>query len=218
MIDEDQDNQTIERISPRDNFEDKSFSPSSNKINNNFPLDFFKENKENYDFNKQYEITDNSQSAINPLNKSRNNLNTSSNINIGDIFTAVEYNDLERANELLRQDPSQINKLNEEGLSLLHIAVIKANLKMIDLLLSFGADANILTNKKKQTPLHLAYLNQNSLTEDIVQELLKNDAHDTILDFNSKKPSDYMCSTYKKKKNYNSNNESDKKSYVNNNT
>ena len=218
MIDEDQENQTIERISQRDNFEDKSFSPSSNKINNNFPLDFFKENKENYDYNKQYEITDNSQSAINPLNKSRNNLNTSSNINIGDIFTAVEYNDLERANELLKQDPSQINKLNEEGLSLLHIAVIKANLKMIDLLLSFGADANILTNKKKQTPLHLAYLNQNSLTEDIVQELLKNDAHDTILDFNSKKPSDYMCSTYKKKKNYNSNNESDKKSYVNNNT
>ena len=218
MIDEDQENQTIERISPRDNFEDKSFSPSSNKLNNNFPLDFYKENKENYDYNKQVEITDNSQSAINPLNKSRNNLNTSSNINIGDIFTAVEYNDLERANELLKQDPSQINKLNEEGLSLLHIAVIKANIKMIDLLLSFGADANILTYKKKQTPLHLAYLNQNSLTEDIVQELLKNDAHDTILDFNSKKPSDYMCSTYKKKKNYNPNNESDKKSYVNNNT
>jgi len=218
MIDEDQENQTIERISPRDNFEDKSFSPSSNKMNNNFQLDFYKENKENYDYNKQVEITDNSQSAINPLNKSRNNLNTSSNINIGDIFTAVEYNDLERANELLKQDPSQINKLNEEGLSLLHIAVIKANVKMIDLLLSFGADANILTYKKKQTPLHLAYLNQNSLTEDIVQELLKNDAHDTILDFNSKKPSDYMCSTYKKKKNYNPNNESDKKSYVNNNT
>ena len=218
MIDEYKENQTIERISPRDNFEDKSFSPSSNKIHSNFPLDFIKENKENFDYNKQYEITDYSQSAINPLNKSRNNLNTSSNINIGDIFTAVEYNDLERANELLKQDPSQINKLNEEGLSLLHIAVIKANLKMIDLLLSFGADANILTNKKKQTPLHLAYLNQNSLTEDIVQELLKNDAHDTILDFNSKKPSDYMYSTYKKKKNYNSNNESDKKSYVNNNT
>ena len=43
---------------------------------------------------------------------------------------------------------------------------------MINLLLSYGANSNILSDKKKQTPLHLAYLNQNSLTEEIIKELI----------------------------------------------
>ena len=201
-------------------------SPFSSKLKNNI---FPENNKENVDSNKQYLISDNSQSAINPLSKSRENLNTSNNTNL---FTAVEYNDIERVNELLKQDNSQINDLNEEGLSLLHIAVIKANIKMINLLLSYGADSNILSDKKKQTPLHLAYLNQNSLTEEIIKELMKYNANDNIYDSKNKKPSDYMCSSYKKNRhkkynlysnndNSNSNieyNNSDKKSYINNNT
>ena len=171
-------------------------SPISSKIKNNLFSDI---NKENFDSNKSpYLISDNSQSAINPLSKSQNNLYTSNNIINNNLFTAVEYNDIERVNELLKQDNSQINELNEEGLSLLHIAVIKANLKMINLLLSYGADANILSDKKKQTPLHLAYLNQNSLTEDIIKELLKYKANDNIIDSKNKKPSDYICSSYKK--------------------
>ena len=183
-------------------------SPISSKIKNKL---FPESNKENF--------------AINPLSKSQNNLNTSNNIINNNLFTAVEYNDIERVNELLKQDNSQINELNEEGLSLLHIAVIKANIKMIDLLLSYGADPNILSDKKKQTPLHLAYLNQNSLTEDIIKDLLKYKANDNIIDSKNKKPSDYMGSSYKKNKhkkfnlcsnNDNSNNNSDKKSYINN--
>ena len=126
--------------------------------------------------------------------------------------------------ELLKQDKSKINDLNEEGLSLLHIAVIKANIKMINLLLKFGADSNILSDKKKQTPLHLAYLNQNSMTEEIIKELIKNNANENIFDSKNKKPIDYMRSSYKKNKNRNDNNidytisNSDKKSYTNNNT
>ena len=218
-----------EKNNQKTSYEKNNLLLSSSNLENNYQDNLFSDNnKENYDSNKKYEITDNSQSAINPLNKSRNNLNTSNNLNIPDIFTAVEYNDIDKVNELLKKDPSQINELNEEGLSLLHIAVIKANLKMVDLLLSYGADPNILTDKKKQTPLHLAYLNQNSLTEEIVQELLKNNAHETVLDVNNKKPSDYMLSTYKKKQkkfniyendnNCDLNNESDKKNYIGNNT
>ena len=205
----------------------KSSSPFSTKIKNN---QLPESNKENLDFNKQYLTSDNSQSAINPLSKSRENLDTSNNITHTNLFTAVEYNDIERVNELLKQDSSHINDLNEEGLSLLHIAVIKANTKMINLLLSYGANSNILSDKKKQTPLHLAYLNQNSLTEEIIKELIKYNAKDNIYDSKNKKPSDYMCSSYKKNKhkkfNINSNNDnsnidynnSDKKSYINNNT
>ena len=202
--------------------ENSSSSCSKNKNNQNPDS-----SKENCDSNRQYLISDNSQSAINPLTKSREDLITSNNnLKNNNLFSAVECNDLEKVSELLNQDNSKINELNDEGLSLLHIAVIKANIKMINLLLKYGADSNILSDKKKQTPLHLAYLNQNSMTEEIIKELIKNKANENIYDSKNKKPSDYMGSSYKKNKNkkYNENNSeniisnSDKKSYTNNNT
>ena len=214
-------NQSLEMNSYRNIYESHhSSSPNSSKSKNNI---YAENNKENYDSNKPYLISENSVSAINPLSKSRDNLYTSNNISsTNNLFTAVEYNDIERVNELLKQDNSKINELNEEGLSLLHIAVIKANIKMIDLLLSYGADSNILSDKKKQTPLHLAYLNKNSMTEEIIKELLKYKAKDSIYDAKNKKPSDYMGSSIKKdkhKKYNNENNDSpDKKSYPYNNT
>ena len=203
------------------NIFDNTSSPfSKNKSNQNADS-----SKENCDSNRQYLISDNSQSAINPLTKSHEDLITSNNnIKANNLFSAVEYNDLEKVQELLKQDKSKINDLNEEGLSLLHIAVIKANIKMINLLLKFGADSNILSDKKKQTPLHLAYLNQNSMTEEIIKELIKNNANENIFDSKNKKPIDYMRSSYKKNKIRNDNNidytisNSDKKSYTNNNT
>ena len=203
------------------NIFDNASSPfSKSKSNQNADT-----SKENCDSNRQYLISDNSQSAINPLTKSHEDLITSNNnIKANNLFSAVEYNDLEKVQELLKQDKSKINDLNEEGLSLLHIAVIKANIKMINLLLKFGADSNILSDKKKQTPLHLAYLNQNSMTEEIIKELIKNNANQNIFDSKNKKPIDYMRSSYKKNKNRNDNNidytisNSDKKSYTNNNT
>ena len=98
----------------------------------------------------------------------------------------MEYNDIEKAEQILKSDLSQLNELNDEGISPLHIAVIKANTNMINLLLKYGANANILSEKKKQTPLHLAYLNQNSMTEEILQELKNYKALDTIYDINIK--------------------------------
>ena len=214
--------QSLEINQYKNIYENSSSSYSKNKNNQNPDS-----SKENCDSNRQYLISDNSQSAINPLTKSREDLITSNNnLKNNNLFSAVECNDLEKVSELLNQDISKINELNDEGLSLLHIAVIKANIKMINLLLKYGADSNILSDKKKQTPLHLAYLNQNSMTEEIIKELIKNKANENIYDSKNKKPSDYMGSSYKKNKNkkYNENNSeniisnSDKKSYTNNNT
>ena len=149
-------------------------------------------------------ITDNSENTINninPLSKSKESNSNRGNSSQNNLFLAVEYNDLEKAEQILKNDPSQLNELNDEGISPLHISVIKANLKMIDLLLKYGANANIISEKKKQTPLHLAYLNQNSMTEEILQELKNYNAVDTIYDMNNKKPSDYLNNSYLKKNN-----------------
>ena len=178
--------QSLEINQYKNIYENSSSSYSKNKNNQNPDS-----SKENCDSNRQYLISDNSQSAINPLTKSREDLITSNNnLKNNNLFSAVECNDLEKVSELLNQDNSKINELNDEGLSLLHIAVIKANIKMINLLLKYGADSNILSDKKKQTPLHLAYLNQNSMTEEIIKELIKNKANENIYDSKNKKPSD----------------------------
>ena len=163
----------------------------------------FSQNKENMSNN--IICTENSQ---NILSFNEPKTLTNNNNPISKLFMAVEYNDLKKASELLKnpQIQLQINDLNEEGISVLHIAVIKANLKMIDLLLSNGADPDILTFAKNQTPLHLAYLNQNSLTEEIIKELLNHHANENILDNKNKKPADYMTSSYKKNKKINNNN------------
>ena len=211
-----------------DNKKEKSNQNQSEKSihKDNISNEYYQDNKENYYINNLYTNTGYSQNSINPINKIKNNLNDESdNYKIRDLFTAVEYNDLVKVKEILKENPSQINELNEEGLSLLHISVIKSNLKMINLLLSYGADSNIL-NKNNQTPLHLAYINQNSMSEEIIKQLLNNNARDSILDLNNKRPSDYMCSSYTKNQKYNINNingnadieNSDKNKYINNNT
>ena len=149
----------------------------------------------------QTENSENTINNINPLSKSKDSNSHLLNLSQNNLFSAVEYNDLEKAEQILKNDPSQLNELNDEGISPLHISVIKANLKMINLLLKYGANPNILSEKKKQTPLHLAYLNQNSMTEEILQELKNYNAVDTIYDMNNKKPSDYLNNSYLKKNN-----------------
>ena len=151
--------------------------------------------------NIQTENSENTINNINPLSKSKESNSNRRSLSQNNLFYAVEYNDIEKAEQILKNDPSQLNELNDEGISPLHIAVIKANLKMIDLLLKYGADSNILSEKKKQTPLHLAYLNQNSMTEEILQELKNYDASDTIYDMNNKRPSDYLNNSFLKKQN-----------------
>ena len=145
-----------------------------------------------------FNLTENSENTINninPLSKSKDSKDSNSNLNSSiqyNLFTAVECNDLEKASNIMKNNPNQIDSLNDEGLSPLHIAVIKGNLKMIDLLLKNGANSNILSDKNKHTPMHLACLNQNSMTEEILQELKNYNANENIFDANNKKPLDYL--------------------------
>ena len=187
----------------------------NNKISKEKKVSIY-QSKNNINFNNKrenLELTQNSENTINninPLDKSKDSNSIIHNTTYN-LFSAVEYNDLEKAEQILKSDSSQINELNDEGISPLHISVIKGNLKMIDLLLRYGANSNIMSEKKKQTPLHLAYLNQNSMTEEILQELKNYNASDNVYDINNKKPSDYMNNSknFSEKNNNNYNNTED---------
>ena len=111
--------------------------------------------------------------------------------NINSIFKAIKSSDDKKFEEILKENKSLINKLNNNGLSLLHYSVIKNNKKILELLLNNGADVNIKSSKMKRTPLHLAYIYQNNSSDDIINLLIKYGAKDDILDSNNKKPSQY---------------------------
>jgi len=72
------------------------------------------------------------------------------------LFNYIKNNDNENLFKLIKKDKSKINILNKEGVSLLHIAIIKGNIEAIKNLLKLGANPNITFSNKKQTPLHFA--------------------------------------------------------------
>ena len=113
------------------------------------------------------------------------------NKNPSTLFTAIEFNNLIQTKNLLLNSNLEINTFNDEGITPLHIAVIKGNINMVNLLLINGADPNILSENLHQTPLHFAYMNQQNASEDIINLLKKFKADDEILDIHNKKPSDY---------------------------
>ena len=132
--------------------------------------------------------------TINDSIKKKKNL--SSNINkeeenYNSLISAIESNNSKKVEELLNNNFFNINKINNKGFSPLHLSVINGNIKIINLLIKNGAKINILSSKMKQTPLHLAYLNNNNYSKEIIKLLLDNGANDFILDINNKRPSDY---------------------------
>ena len=124
-------------------------------------------------------------------NKINNNKSGNISININSLFKAIREIDLNEFEKNLIKDNSNINKLNSNGLSLLHISVIKGNVQLVTKLLKSGANPNILSIPSRQTPLHLAYLSQESTKEDIINTLLSYNADKNIMDLYEKKPSDY---------------------------
>ena len=132
----------------------------------------------------------------NKINNKSNNINN--NININTLFKAVQENNINEIEQNLIKDNSNINALNSNGLSLLHLSVIKGNIQIVNKLLKYGANPNILSLPNKQTPLHLAYLSQESTKDDIINTLLSYNADKNIMDLYDNKPSDYKYKYNKK--------------------
>ena len=125
------------------------------------------------------------------INLERNEKNKNSISANNNIFKIVENNNLEKLLILLKNDHSKINALNKDGLAPIHLSVMKGNLDITYHLLLNGANPNITSSTKKQTPLHLAYIYQNSKTDLIVKNLKKFKANENIYDIYYKKPIDY---------------------------
>ena len=123
------------------------------------------------------------------------NPNTTNNIKASfqynNFIKAIETNKLQKVKECLTKDIININLYNKNGISPLHIAVIGGNLEIINLLLDKGANPNILSLQKKQTPLHYAYIFKNMNTNKIINLLLKYNANPNLEDINNKKPKEY---------------------------
>ena len=123
------------------------------------------------------------------LYKSKSSKNSfSSEIKISyktELFQEIENNDIEKVSKILKNDISQINDYNIDGLTPLHLGVIKGNINIINLLLEKGSNPNALSLSKNQTPLHFSYLNQNENTDEIIKDLINHGAKDNILDVNN---------------------------------
>ena len=154
--------------------------------------------------------------AENPFIKNKENNNSLGKINIkkekqkatfsNALFNLIRTNNIQKFEEIIKENKSLINKLNNNGLSLLHILVIKNNIKLIELLLNNGADVNIKSLKKKRTPLHFAYIYQKNESNELINLLLKYGAKEDILDNDNKKPLEYKKNLNKIKENNNMDN------------
>ena len=102
-------------------------------------------------------------------------------LNSSELFQEIKKNNYKKILELLDNDISQINEYNIDGLTPLHLSVVMGYIDIINLLLEKGADPNILTLSKKQTPLHLSYLNQNENSDEIIKNLINHGAKENIL-------------------------------------
>ena len=124
-----------------------------------------------------------------------------------DIFTLAKKNNNNKLFKLISKDKSNINKLNKEGYSLLHIAIMKGNINMLNKLLQLKANPNITTTNKKQTPLHFAYIYGNDKAKEIIKILKSFKVDENLLDIYNKKPIDYLNNQFfeKEKENLNKN-------------
>ena len=136
-----------------------------------------------------------------------------------ELFKEIEKNNLKKVKEIINKDISQINDYNIDGLTPLHLGIIKGNINIINLLLENGSNPNALSLSKNQSPLHFSYLNQNENSNEIIRNLIKHGAKENLLDINHKKPSDYLNFNVNiSNSNLNSNNSNNKRITLNKKT
>jgi ankyrin repeat protein len=90
------------------------------------------------------------------------------------IAVAVENNDFETVEALLKKNKQLVHALDKYGNSLLHRAVIKRNTKLVEILIKYGANVNVTRKDTGSSPLHGAATYS---TPEIVSLLLKNGAN-----------------------------------------
>lgn len=102
-------------------------------------------------------------------------------------FQAIDNKDIKRFTHLLEKGLVDIDALNEKGETLLHYALLKRSLIIVELLLKKGAKVN-RKNQKGQTPLYYTTLKELEPDVFIVNALLKADADGNIPDENDQTP------------------------------
>ncbi|MFZ5949398.1 MAG: ankyrin repeat domain-containing protein [Candidatus Rifleibacteriota bacterium] len=77
------------------------------------------------------------------------------NANAGEIHDACKSGDFEKVKRIIENDPSQLQAKTEEGKSPLHMATGWGQSRIVEWLISIGADINALNNNGG-TPIHVA--------------------------------------------------------------
>jgi len=93
-----------------------------------------------------------------------------------------------RIAKLLLEHKANPNAIQSEGNTPLHIACLKGDLKVVQLLLKYGADPNIRNHVARRTPLHSAVEED---YKEIVSVLMKKGAYGGAKDHFCKTPKDY---------------------------
>eukprot|EP00397_Hematodinium_sp_SG-2012_P068515 GEMP01111713.1.p1 GENE.GEMP01111713.1~~GEMP01111713.1.p1 ORF type:complete len:155 (+),score=27.90 GEMP01111713.1:152-616(+) len=115
-----------------------------------------------------------------------------------DILHAASDGDVDRIKDILREDPSQINRTNDHGESALHTASIGAAeiLPVFKVLGEAGADVNRrTTGKHTRTPLHWMMFSQAQDAVHAVAYLVKKGAKPEIKSEEGKDAFDYAKQT-----------------------
>ena len=94
-------------------------------------------------------------------------------LDFSNLINFIECGNIQKIIDYLDKDISDINKLNDNGISPLHMAVINGNIEVINILLKYGSDPNKRSTNNSQTPLHFAYIFKNTLSNKIINLLLK---------------------------------------------
>ncbi|CAO3681533.1 unnamed protein product [Rhizopus stolonifer] len=84
-----------------------------------------------------------------------------------DIFGYARENNLKELSNTLELNKDLIDTRDESGLSVLHYAVDRGHLEMVEYLLDIGADINIKT-EDEETPLHLACISEQLETANVL--------------------------------------------------
>lgn len=99
-------------------------------------------------------------------------------------YSDLDFNKLDEIKRIIEEDPAKINRRDENGNSLLHMAVRAGNIEIVKYLVSRNADVNI-ENSRNETPLQLA-VNESSL--EIVKYLISHGADVGVKDNFNKTP------------------------------